>query len=70
MTLRREEIVALSFEELQQKLQIGTLSAVDTLQAFQAKALGMCAKDSKTVKMSPALIGDAFSVYFWRTGVP
>ncbi len=32
--------MALSFEELSHQLQVGAVTAVETLQAFQAKALG------------------------------
>ncbi len=40
MTKQRREIVNLSFEDLQKQLQTGALTAVQTLEAFQAKALG------------------------------
>ncbi len=40
MTPRREEIVSLSFVDLEHQLQTGAITAVEALQAFQAKALG------------------------------
>lgn len=48
MTSRREAIVAMTFSDLRHQLQTGSVTAVEALQAFQAKAL-LVHKDTNAI---------------------